>query len=428
MEKLFGTSGIRKKVSELPPDFAIDLGKTLGSCTSDKTIAVGRDTRSSGIFLESAFISGLISTGKNVVELGVVPTPTVGLATAKYGTGVVVTASHNPPDYNGFKFFSRKGAYSLKKEEEIERRFYSKKFTLGKSGKLVKENFVGGHIDLILDKVGVCEKKLKVVLDCAGGAGSVVTPLLLEKMGCDVIPLNTNRDGRFPHDLEPREENLAELCTTVRKEKAIIGFAHDGDADRAAAVGSDGRMVEWDSFLSVLAYGLKTVVTTVDASMRIEDVCRKVIRTAVGDVAVAEAIRKHNAQFGGEPSGTFIFPDIHMFPDGVACVAKAVKLVSEGKFYERLMRIKSYPMSRLKVDCKNEEKEKVMAELKDYLKREYPDLDELYGIRIARENGWMLIRPSGTEPYIRFTVEGKTEKDLKEIMKKVNELRKYISL
>jgi len=413
MEKLFGTSGIRRMVSEIPAGFAIDLGRALGSFTKDKTIAVGRDTRSSGVFLESAFISGLLADGKNVVELGIVPTPTVGVGTAKYGTGVMITASHNPPDYNGFKFFSKKGAYSPAQEAALERLFHAKKFSTGKPGTVRKEDFIEQHIQLILGKVGFCDKKLKVVIDCAGGAGSAVTPRLLEKMGCEVVALNTNQDGRFPHELEPREENLAGLCATVRKENADLGFAHDGDADRAAAVGSDGRMIEWDSFLSVLAYGLDTVVTTVDASMRIEDVARKVFRTPVGDVAVAEAIRKHHAEFGGEPSGTFIFPDVHEFPDGVACVAKAVKLASEGKFYERLKKIKSYPMERLKMPCPNEKKKGVMERIKEMVTEDFSDLD---GIRIARKNAWILIRPSGTEPYMRITAEGRMKKDLASIV------------
>lgn len=413
MERLFGTSGIRRKVSDMPAGFAVDLGRTLGSYTKDKKVAVGRDTRKSGVMLESAFMSGLISAGHDVVELGIVPTPTVGIATSEYGTGVMVTASHNPPDYNGFKFFSKKGAYGPDEEAEIERVFSAKKFVSGKAGTVVREDFVDRHIELILKRVGVCDKKLKVVLDCAGGAGSVVTPLLLERMGCDVVALNTNREGNFPHDLEPREENLAELCAVVRKEKADIGFAHDGDADRAAAVGRDGRMVEWDSFLSVLAYGLKKVVTTVDASMRIEDVCRRVVRTPVGDVAVAEAVRKHNADFGGEPSGTFIFPDVHIFPDGVACVAKAVKLVSNGEFYKRLEGVKSYPMTRLKIPCPNEKKDAVMEKLKAVVDEDYSDLD---GIRITREDGWVLIRPSGTEAYMRITAEGKTRDALEAIV------------
>jgi phosphoglucosamine mutase len=363
----------------------------------------------------------LISTGKNVVELGIVPTPTVGVATAKYGTGIMITASHNPPEYNGFKFFSKNGAYSPSEENRIEKKYYSKKFKTAKAGTIAREDFIGKHIKLILNRVGVCDKKLKVVLDCAGGAGSTVTPLLLEKMGCKVIALNTNKDGRFPHELEPREENLTELCERVKKEKADIGFAHDGDADRAAAVGSDGKMIEWDSFLSVLAYGLKTVITTVDASMRIEDVCKKVVRTAVGDVAVAEGIRKNKAQFGGEPSGTYIFPDVHNFPDGVCCVAKAAKLASEDKFYERLGEIKSYPMTRLKIPCENSVKKRAMENLKKTINEKYSSID---GIRIARENSWVLIRPSGTEPYMRITAEGKSKKELDGI---VGQSREWLS-
>ncbi|MDD5111433.1 MAG: phosphopentomutase/phosphoglucosamine mutase [Candidatus Altiarchaeota archaeon] len=413
MTRLFGTSGIRRKAVEFTPDFTRDLGRALGTYSNDRTVAVGRDTRKTGPELERIFTAGLLETGHDVVALGIVPTPTVGVATAMYGTGVMVTASHNPPDYNGFKFFSKDGTYGPAEESMIEGIIGSKSFKAGARGRTSGEDFVGRHINLILKTVGVCDRRTRVVLDCAGGAGSAVTPRLLKEMGCDVVTLNTNQDGVFPHELEPREENLAELSLAVRKAKADIGLVHDGDADRAAAVGRDGKMIEWDSFLSVLAYGLKTVVTTVDASMRIEDVCKKVVRTPVGDVAVADAIRKHNADFGGEPSGTFIFPDVHQYPDGVACVAKAVKLVSSGEFYERLGKIKSYPMTRLKLPCENDRKDEIMEKLKTIINEDYSDLD---GIRIARQNGWILLRPSGTEPYMRITAEGRDKKELDAIV------------
>ncbi|MFH1789117.1 MAG: phosphoglucosamine mutase [Candidatus Altiarchaeota archaeon] len=408
MAKLFGTSGIRRKVEELPLKFCVNLGRAVGSYAVGDVVAVGRDTRASGPVIESAFISGVLSTGKDVVELGVVPTPTVGVATAEYGAGVMVTASHNPPDYNGFKLWNTRGALRPEEERKVEKIFYDGEYASKEGASIREEDFVEKHIQLILDTVGSADG-VKVLVDCSGGAGSTVTPALLERMDCEVTSVNTNRDGVFPHGLEPTAENLAETCRLVRDGDYDIAFAHDGDADRTCAISGDGVMVEWDSFLSVLAYGLDTVVTTVDASMRVEDVANKVVRSPVGDVYVVEEIRNHNADFGGEPSGTFIFPDVHYFPDGVATAAKAAKLVAEGLFYERLSEVKSYPMTRLKIDCKNEKKGKTLMNLKRVITEDYSDID---GIRIARENAWVLLRPSGTEPYFRITAEGRNKKEL----------------
>ena len=420
MAGLFGTSGIRRKVGELPLDFCVNLGRAMGSYMGGDTLAVGRDTRSSGPLLESAFISGVLSTGKDVVELGVCPTPTVGVATSDYGAGIMVTASHNPADYNGFKFWNTEGAFPPSEEAKIEELFHNKKFSEAEAGTTRSEDYIEKHINLILKEVGTA-KGVKVLLDCSGGAGSTVTPLLLERMGCEVTAVNTNVDGVFPHGLEPTAENLSETCAQVAEGDFDVAFAHDGDADRTCAIAGDGMMIEWDSFLSALAYGLDTVVTTVDASMRIEDVAENVVRSPVGDVFVVEKIRKSGAQFGGEPSGTFIFPDIHFYPDGVATVAKAAKLVAEGVFYERLSEIKSYPMTRLKIPCPNEKKSEVMDKVTETVSEEYTAID---GIRIQREDAWVLLRPSGTEPCFRITAEGRSQKDLDEI---VSDAEKWVA-
>ena len=414
--RLFGTSGVRKKVDELSGEFSSDLGRALGSFTDSK-IAVGRDTRESGPRLEASFISGLRSCGNDAVRLGIVPTPTVGVATAKLGVGVVVTASHNPPEYNGFKFFSRKGAFNPDEEDAVEKLFHSKRFRKG-SGSVSDADYVGEHLHLIIDRVGEADG-VKVLLDCAGGAGSVVTPLLLARMGVEATVINDRRDGVFPHGLEPTAKNLQDTCRLVEKGGVDIAFAHDGDADRTCAIGSDGKLIEWDTFLTVLASQSDKAVTTVDASMRIEEYCKKVYRVPVGDVAVADGIRKHKAGFGGEPSGTYLFPDIHIFPDGVATVGKALKLVADGEFYKLVKEIPSYPMERVKIPCPNHEKERIMVALKKILKgTDYLDID---GIRIEEDDGWILIRPSGTEEYMRITAEGKTQKRLDELVYKGKE-------
>jgi len=414
-QKLFGTSGIRMKAASLTDDFAYDLGRAVGTYSRDKAIVVGRDTRKSGPRLELGLISGILSTGKNVVLLGIVPTPVVGVAAMDHGTGVMITASHNPAEYNGFKFWGRQGAYDAEQEREIERIFYSKDFAQGKKGGITEESYIERYINLILSRVGPARRRVKIFLDCANGAGSVVTPMLLERMGCEVISVNTDTEGDFPHGLEPRAENLREICGMVKESGAEVGIVHDGDADRSAAIDHNGELIDWDSFLAVLAYGKDKVVTTVDASMRIEDVCRKVIRTPVGDVAVANAIVREHADFGGEPSGSYIFPEVHLFPDGPLTAAVVAKMVSEDRFYSVLAKIKVYPTERLKIPCDDGSKKKIMENLKGVLGSR-KDVDYTDGIRISDEDGWILVRPSGTEPYMRITAEARDEVALKRIV------------
>ncbi|MBD3387546.1 MAG: phosphoglucosamine mutase [Candidatus Altiarchaeales archaeon] len=412
MSRLFGTSGIRRRVDELPDQFAVNLGRALGSVVDCK-VAVGRDTRPSGPRLESALIAGLLSTGTDVLEVGVAPTPTVCVAASEHGAGAVVTASHNPPEYNGFKLFNREGAFKPKEEDMVEGVVKSLKFIEGAGGSK-KQDYTGKHVKLIEGVVGGAEG-VKVLVDCAGGAGSTVTPKLLESMRCKAKFIHDNRDGVFPHGLEPTAENLKRTCEAVRKSGVDVAFAHDGDADRTCAIGGDGELIEWDTFLTVLASQSRKVVTTVDASMRIEEYCKKVIRVAVGDVAVAEGIRNHKAGFGGEPSGTYIFPDVHMYPDGIATVGKALKLVADGRFYELVEDIPSYPMERVKIACDHNNKEKIMNNLKKSLNNlNYSDVD---GVRVEEDDGWVLIRPSGTEDYIRITAEAKTQDKLDKLVK-----------
>ncbi|MFH1721011.1 MAG: phosphoglucosamine mutase [Candidatus Altiarchaeota archaeon] len=416
MRRLFGTSGVRKKLEDFPKDFSYELALALGSCIADDSVALGRDTRSSGPDLEKDFVRGLSDCGCNSVLLGIVPTPTVGVAASEFGTGVMITASHNPPDYNGFKFWGRRGAYDPVQEEDVEEVYFSKKWEKGDKKtieRVASREFLDKHKESILSCVGQVEKEIKVLLDCSGGSGSALTPELLTEMGCNVISVNTNQDGIFPHGLEPTAKNLAETAELVKRSEADIGLVHDGDADRTAAIGKDGKLIDWDSFLSVLAYGKDKIVTTVDASMRIEEVCKKVFRTAVGDVAVVNGIREHDADFGGEPSGTYIFPDIHLYPDGVATAAKVVKMLSDGIFYEILEKIPTYPTKRVKIPCEEGEKAKVMEKLHETITEDYSDID---GIRITKDDGWVLIRPSGTEPYLRITAEARSEKSLAEIV------------
>lgn len=378
-------------------------------------IAVGRDTRASGAQIQKEFESGLVEGGANVHSLGIAPTPTVCCATEIAALAVVITASHNPPQYNGFKFFDKTGAISPEMEQKIEAAMGGPG---SKEGCVKEADFKMTHMKRILDVVGRADG-VSVLLDCAGGAGSVVTPKMLEMMGCKVVSINDNRDGFFPHGLEPTEKNLKDTIRAVKKSGADIGLAHDGDADRTCAISSTGSMIEWDTFLTALASQYDKVVTTVDASMRIEEFCKKVYRVAVGDVAVCQKIIGEGADFGGEPSGTFIFPDIHIFPDGVATAAKTACLVAGGDFEGLLGQIPSYPMQRIKIPCPEGKKSFVMEKVEKAVKNE--TCTKIDGIRVDRDWGWVLIRPSGTEEYMRITAEAKSDRRLEQIVKLARE-------
>lgn len=420
--RLFGTSGVRRLVKDLSDDFVRRLALSLAAYSDDSVVAVGRDTRPSSSRLSSLFCSALLDAGKDVVDLGVAATPTVALASGEYGTGVVVTASHNPPEYNGFKFWVDALAYSPEQERQLEDLFFSGVVSVGgaERGSLTELDYSRKHIEKILEKVGVVSKGVRVLVDCANGAGVKITPKLLEEMGCDVLAVNTETKGFFVHGLEPTAENLKGTCSLVKEAGVDVGLVHDGDADRSAAIDSSGRLVDWDNLLAALAYGKKRVVTTVDASMRIEEVCDEVVRTKIGDVAVADAVNRLGADFGGEPSGSMIFPEVHLFPDGPLTAAVVAKMVSDDRFYEVLKEIHEYPMRRLKIfygervdlGC-------LMDKIRSSLLNEFSEVaevNEVDGIRLSLGYGWVLVRPSGTEPCVRVTAEAESEAKLQEVV------------
>jgi phosphoglucosamine mutase len=449
MGKLFGTSGIRGVVNEdITPELAIDLGLALATYLGNSgAVVIGKDPRTSSDMFESCLISGLLSGGCDVKRLGIVPTPVVGFATRRLGAsaGIMITASHNPPEYNGIKFWSNDGmAYTPDQEAKVEAIYFSKKLKpvpWDKIGKVVSVDILREYIDEMAGTISL-KRSYKVVVDCGNGAGALVTPYLLRKLGCRVTTLNSQLDGFFPgRKLEPTPENLRELCSVVKSLEADIGFAHDGDADRIAAVDDKGRAAEPDKLLALIsAHQVKKkddiVVTTVDASNIIdESVAAKkgrVVRTRVGDVSVAAEVKKRGAVFGGEPSGAWIFPMIHLVPDGPLAAAKILELLdSAGKpLSELLDELPEHPTVRKKVACSNEKKAVVMKEFKARLRKEFKGIRDVLtvdGIRFSLEDGgWGLVRPSGTEPYIRVTAGGKTEKDAGKIAEKILRILKSL--
>ena len=421
--KLFGTSGIRGKVGiEVTPELALGIGRSLSTLLGEgHCIVVGYDSRTSNEMLEKALTAGILEGGCNVLSLGLAPTPLVGYATMKIGAdaGVMITASHNPPQDNGLKIWNRNGmAYRAHQERALEKVIHYKTFTntsWENIGRVEDISRLSAHY--ITDLLNFIDIKpgLKVVVDCANGAASYISPLLLRKAGCKVITLNSQPDGFFPGRMpEPSDENLGELKEMVKASEADLGIAHDGDADRMVAVDEKGNMAEFDKLLSLVASEIGgRVVTTVDASSTI-DLCMdkkdgQVIRTEVGDVHVAEAIEEHKASFGGEPSGTWIHPDFCMCPDGLLSALRVIDLVQKkGPLSQLLKDVPSFPTLRERIDCEESQKDLVMEKVKKKLPNLFEDVikvDLIDGVRISMKDGnWILIRPSGTEPYLRITL------------------------
>ena len=433
--KLFGTAGIRGPIdSKVTPELALNVGKALGTYINSGKVTIARDARTSSIMLENALISGLLSTGCDVIELGLIPTPMLAWATNKLGdAGVMITASHNPPTDNGIKVFNENGIeFYLEQERELERIIFSKSYKRAKwdeIGKIKRLDLKERYISAVLKFVNH-ETNLTVLYDGANGAGSVIAPYLLREMGAKVISVNAHLDGHFPgRKPEPRYENIAYLGDLVRQLSVDLAIAQDGDADRIAVFDEKGNYVPEDTLIALFAKlyveenNGGVVVTSINTSFRIDKVVQdaggKVYRVPLGQLH--DGIKKYHAIFAAEP-WKFIHPKFGMWIDSFVTMGLLIKLIDEeGKpLSEIVKKIPQYPLIKKNVKCPDELKPKVMEtvknELERKLKNEIKETLTISGIRLNLNDGsWVLVRPSGTEPKIRVVVEGQTEKRMKEL-------------
>ncbi|MBO8180233.1 MAG: phosphoglucosamine mutase [Archaeoglobus sp.] len=426
--ELFGTNGVRGIAnSELTAEMALNLGRTIGTLRQGK-IAIACDTRISSSMLKSAVSSGIMSTGSDVVDVGIAPTPALQFYVKETdcSAGVIVTASHNPREYNGIKFVQENGVeFYREMDEESERVYMSKKFKIAawnEVGQLYPDSSgLRKYIDAVVNSVEL-DRTYRVAVDCGNGAGCFTTPEILKELGCDVYGINCNPDGRFPaRNPEPVEASLDLLKKAVVDFKADFGVAHDGDADRAVFVDENGNFVNEDVMLALMAKhyvekkGGGVVVTPVSSSKCVEDAVKmaggEIVYTAVGSPVVAKVMIEKNAVFGGEGNGGLIFPQHLVARDGGMSVAKVLELLDEtGKRLSELVaEIPRYHIVKGKVECREKKK------LLEGLKGEFPEANHIDGARIDFEDGWVLIRPSGTEPIARVYAEAKTEERAKEL-------------
>lgn len=419
----FGTSGIRGKIGE---GFSIDLFRSIGIAVGAEydDCVVGRDPRTSSEMLEQALVSGLTSEGCNCFRTGMVPTPTLAWAGRNYSCGAMITASHNPPEYNGVKLWNPNGlSFVADQRSRIEDRIKKKTSPVtiwdevGRTQALTEA--IPDHIASILNHMS--ESDARVVVDCGGGATSVISPLVLERMGCDVIRLNCEADGLFrTRPSEPVEANLGVLKKTVVAKNAQLGIAHDGDGDRMVAVDERGRFLGGETLLPVFAKEeVKTsLVVPINASMILDDVLpgSRIWRTKVGDVYVGEEIERRGADFGGEPSGTWIFPQHFLCPDGVFAAAKLVNMIAGRGLSELVDSIPRYSIFEESLSFQHSRQQEILTRLEEEIQGfECDSLNTIDGWRLGFDDGWVLVRSSGTEPKIRITAEAREESRAKEI-------------
>lgn len=438
---LFGTSGIRGVFgAEVTPELALKVGYSLGAAGAK--IVVGRDTRASGTVLARALSAGALAAGADVIGLGMLSTPTLGHATAKFNClGAMITASHNPPEYNGIKIFEKGAEATLAREREIEKGVASTKpphidwRRLGSPS--AYEGAIADHIKIALSQVDVqliTKKKPKVMVDAGNGAASVISPFALQQAGCQVVGVNCEPSSMFARKLEPNAENLSDFAALVKACRADMGIAHDGDGDRAVIIDERGEMLGLDAQLALMCEselekaGRKgTVVTTVEASLAVRETIEKHGGKAeivpVGSRIVGERVAERKGVFGGEPCGEYVYPKASLLADGTLTALKFVELMcAKGKYGAQRLRVKTYPLMRGKYPAKDRQKAmKRIAGDMGKLKGKRTSSD---GIRIDFENSWVLVRASGTEPIIRITCEARDEAACRELYSKAEAIVK----
>ncbi len=416
---LFGSSGIRGKVGErITPELVLSIGAAVGTCND--AVIIAKDTRTSGDMMVGALVAGICSVGSEAHCAGILPTPTLARAAVCFDAGVMVTASHNPAEYNGVKLWNPDGsAFDPEQTMDIENLIMRGSFPLKRYDELgmmhVHHGALEDHREAIA-KILQCD--CDVVIDCASGPTSLITPGLLSDMGGKVVSLNSQVDGRFPGRMpEPTEENLTDLICMV-KAHGGIGLAHDGDGDRAVAVDETGRYLGGDVLLSLFVDHMRPskVAVPIDASLAIDDMVKEVVRTKVGDVYISDAMKKEGISFGGEPSGTFVFAEQGYCPDGVYAAALLASMASEGRLADRVDELPSYPMVKRKYQYSSA-KGAILQRMEDAVScLECEEIVTLDGFRVGLGDAWFLIRFSGTEPIIRLTAEARDEARLKEVV------------
>ena len=427
-QRLFGTNGIRGVPNQdLNSGFCTEIGKAIGTFFAGSDIAMGTDTRDSRHFIRSSVLAGILSQGVNVIDLGVLPTPAIQYYCKTHKIpGVVITASHNPPQFNGIKCIDRDGTELRREsEEQIEKIYWNRAWkdagweNVGsvRSDNTAAEAYISAILSMI-DHVSIRQRNFRIAVDTGNGAAYSTTPGILRKLGCTVVTLNAFPDGRFTsRESEPKPENLRDLMRIMEGGGFDLGIAHDGDADRAVFFDAGGNFVDGDRILSILvreyASSGDTVVTPISSSDALDEICRlkgaRLIRTKVGAPIVARTMIDMNGKIGGEENGGVIFGPHQYCRDGAMTAALVIDLMARsGKSLATLVsEIPQYWISKMAVKYDGNW-EGVASKIRKHAEgRKIQDID---GLKVFYPDGWVLIRASGTEPIVRVYGESPDRK------------------
>ncbi len=430
--RLFGTNGIREVVGEtLTAPFVVRVVRAIGTVLPPRSkVVVGWDGRTSSVALAKLTSATLSLAGHTVVEVGLLPTPAVQYNVPRLGArmAVILTASHNPPEFNGIKCIAADGLEVPRETEAaIEAAVAEDRgVTVGYAevgpvvaDGLATDRYLAGLLAEV-DSTRVARRKFTIALDCANGASVPTTPELLRRLGCRTVAINAQVDGMFPgRPSEPTERNLTELLRLVPSVGAALGVAHDGDADRAAFVDDRGAFVPGEQILTLLAKDAVerhhggVVVTPVTGSQALEDAIAplggSVVYTRVGSPAVTHEMQARGAVFGGEENGGLIRPSFQLARDGAMSLAGVLDLMArtERSLRELLETIPRYTMVKESVPCPVPLRDAVLERLGRTLGGEGDRQVTIDGLKVYRDGGWVLLRPSGTEPIFRVFAEAK---------------------
>ena len=443
---MVSVSGVRGRVGEaLTPEivtkFAAGFGAWASARGKSRDIVLGRDSRVSGPMFQRAATAALQSVGCRVIDIGLTTTPTCQLTVEHHHAagGLMLSASHNPIEWNALKFIAPTGLFLDADEGMAMRKVVESvipRASWDKLGEVVPDaDAVERHLEAILklpflDVQGIKARHFRVVLDCCRGAGSVIVPELLRRLGCDVHVLNGEPDGRFPRPPEPIAENLGELEQAVQTYRADIGMAVDPDVDRLALVSDKGKAIGEDFTLAlaarvVLRHRKGKLVTNLSTSRIVDDVVARaggtVIRAPVGEVHVATRMRDEKAVIGGEGNGGVILPELHLGRDAPVGVALLLQLLLEDAKPLSAI-IAEYPRYVIVKD-KLDRPDASLTSVYEALRATFSDaiVDVQDGLRLAWEDRWVHVRPSGTEPIVRVIAEAPTEEEARALIARSRE-------
>ena len=440
---MVSVSGIRGRVGEaLTPEVVARYAAAFGAWSiargSSRQIVVGRDSRVSGPMFHRIVVGTLQLVGCDVIDIGLTTTPGCQLAVEHHHAagGLMLSASHNPIEWNALKLIGASGLFLEAAEGTAMRALVEEgtpHATWERIGRVIEDDGVAArHVESVLaipylDAAGIRARKFKVALDCVRGAGATVMPLLLERLGCEVVAINMEPDGRFPREPEPIPENLGELERLVKESGADVGFAVDPDVDRLALVADGGRAIGEDYTLAlaarvVLRHRRGPLVTNLSTSLVVEDAARvagvEAVRAPVGEVNVAVRMRTLGAPIGGEGNGGVILPEVHLGRDAPIGAALVLQLLLEERrsLSAIVGALPRYVIVKDKLPRPNASLDAVYSALKT----EFADAvaDEQDGLRLAWSDRWVHVRPSGTEPIVRVIAEAPDEAGARELVRR----------